>query len=169
MIGLGFDLSSPSNNNESQVSEQFMTEIGIRGNEDDFRAALDELGIKSASDIVSSWLRKNGKQLRAPVEGVREGQKKTYENTYTTLNKRLKESRDPIKTAIIKILQAAKEVDLYRSGDDETREMVEDTVREIELGVSDVQSVAENILDILGSQGEIDQDWVEDVLQEAAC
>lgn len=57
MIGLGFDLRNPANNNESKLAASLSQKLGLRMTEDDLRAAMKEVGAKSAADLVSAWNR----------------------------------------------------------------------------------------------------------------
>jgi hypothetical protein len=71
MIHAGFNLASPVGNNESKLCRTVAIALGTKTDEDDFRAALSEVGYKSASDIVNDYLHATGGQLHSPVEGVR--------------------------------------------------------------------------------------------------
>jgi hypothetical protein len=69
MMAMGFDLSNPSNNNESVLMKEMSIRMNIPVDEIDLRNALAEVGAKSASDIVQEWLMRNGQHREAPVQG----------------------------------------------------------------------------------------------------
>lgn len=59
MIAAGFNLRDSSSNNESRIAQALGIRLGINMTEDDFKEALKELKIKSASDVVDKWLEAN--------------------------------------------------------------------------------------------------------------
>ena len=59
MIAAGFNLRDAASNNETRVAQALGTRLGINMTEDDFEAALKELKMKSASDVVAKWLEAN--------------------------------------------------------------------------------------------------------------
>jgi hypothetical protein len=57
MMSYGFDLRNPlTNNNEEALTQKLAVKLGIKITEEDMRAALSELGVKSISDLVKAWI-----------------------------------------------------------------------------------------------------------------